>query len=82
MSPSRNSTASLVPTEAPDGTAALPKTPDSNNTSSSTVGLPRESRISRAITSTIALILCVPLFRQSIDFKVVKNLHFIQQTLE
>src|SRR5574338_174936 len=55
-SPSRNSMASREPVEAPEGTAARPITPDSSRTSASTVGLPRESRISRATTSTIALI--------------------------
>jgi len=43
------------PVDAPDGTAARPITPDSSSTSASTVGLPRESRISRATTSMIAL---------------------------
>ena len=47
MSPSRSSSASRVPVEAPDGTAARPTAPDSSVTSTSTVGLPRESRISR-----------------------------------
>ena len=49
--------ASRVPVEAPLGTAALPITPLSSSTSHSTVGLPRESRISRPTISTIALIL-------------------------
>src|SRR5882724_10539314 len=52
--------ASLEPVDAPDGTAARPETPDSSTTSASIVGLPRESRISRATTSTIALILIAP----------------------
>ena len=43
--PSRSSTASKRPVDAPDGTAARPKAPDSSRTSTSTVGLPRESRI-------------------------------------
>ena len=55
-SPSRNSTASREPVDAPEGTAARPIIPDSSNTSHSTVGFPRESRISRPIISTIALI--------------------------
>ena len=38
----------------PDGTAARPTTPLSSVTSTSTVGLPRESRISLALTSTIS----------------------------
>ena len=50
-SPSRSSTASNFPVEAPEGTAALPAAPDSSSTSTSTVGLPRESRIVRARTS-------------------------------
>ena len=48
--------ASREPVEAPEGTAARPITPDSSSTSASTVGLPRESRISRATTSTMAVI--------------------------
>src|SRR6185295_18357412 len=56
-SPSRNSMASRLPVDAPDGTAARPITPDSSSTSASTVGLPRESSISLAMTSTIALII-------------------------
>src|SRR5262245_65192111 len=56
LSPSRSSSASREPVEAPDGTAARPMTPDSSNTSASTVGLPRESRVSLATTSTIELI--------------------------
>src|SRR3990167_751284 len=48
--------ASREPVDAPEGTAARPMVPDSSNTSHSTVGLPRESRISRPTISTIALI--------------------------
>src|SRR6185295_10008581 len=48
--------ASRLPVDAPEGTAARPMTPDSSRTSASTVGLPRESSISLAMTSTIALI--------------------------
>ena len=48
LSPSRSSSASFSPVDAPDGTAARPRTPLSRVTSTSTVGLPRESRISRA----------------------------------
>ena len=40
--------ASCSPVEAPLGTAARPMVPSSSVTSTSTVGLPRESRISRA----------------------------------
>ena len=38
------------PVDAPEGTAARPCAPDSSHTSTSTVGLPRESRIWRACT--------------------------------
>ena len=54
--PSRSSTASCTPVDAPEGTAARPTAPDSSSTSTSTVGLPRESRIWRAWTWAIALI--------------------------
>src|SRR6478609_6244939 len=47
--------ASRAPVDAPDGTAARPMAPDSSSTSHSTVGLTRESRISRPMMSTIAL---------------------------
>ena len=53
LSPSRNSTASYRPVLAPEGTAARPIKPSDNRTSTSTVGLPRESSISRLFTSTI-----------------------------
>ena len=53
LSPSLNSKASLEPVDAPDGAAARPKEPSSKYTSASTVGLPRESIISRPITLTI-----------------------------
>ena len=43
--------------EAPDGTAARPTSPLSSCTSTSTVGLPRESRISRALMSEIVLMI-------------------------
>ena len=52
---SDSSIASFEPVDAPEGTAARPETPDSSATSASIVGLPRESRISRAMTSTMAL---------------------------
>src|SRR5712691_3638606 len=51
--PSRFSIASCTPVEAPDGTAARSMTPVSRVTSTSTVGLPRLSRISRAWMSAI-----------------------------
>ena len=53
FSPSRNSCASNAPVDAPDGTPALERVPSERPISTSTVGLPRESRISRAITFSI-----------------------------
>jgi hypothetical protein len=53
--------ASREPVDAPEGTAARPLMPDSSTTSASTVGLPRESRISRAMTSTMALMRKLPM---------------------
>src|SRR5438552_8695165 len=47
LSPSRSSTASCAPVDAPLGTIAVPTAPDARNTSTATVGSPRESRISR-----------------------------------
>src|SRR5579885_2099267 len=47
LSPSRSSSASPSPVEAPEGTIALPVT-SSPESSTSTVGKPRESRTSRA----------------------------------
>ena len=44
------------PVEAPEGTAARPITPHSRITSTSTVGLPRESRISRATIFSIFIL--------------------------
>ena len=52
-SPSRNSTASNCPVDAPEGTAARPVAPDSSTTSTSTVGFPLESRICRPCTRAI-----------------------------
>src|SRR4249919_594668 len=52
-SPSRSSSASRSPVDAPDGTAARPNAPPASVTSTSTVGLPRESRISRPSTFAI-----------------------------
>ena len=54
--PSRSSTASNSPVEAPEGTAAQPRAPESSTTSTSTVGLPRESRIWRAWMRSILAI--------------------------
>ena len=53
LSPSLNSTASYIPVDAPDGTAALPTMPLSKITSTSTVGLPLESSISLPFISFI-----------------------------
>lgn len=53
LSPSLSSTASYIPVEAPDGTAAR-NIPLCVCTSASTVGLPRESMIWRPTTFTIA----------------------------
>ena len=57
LSPSRSSVASCSPVDAPEGTAALPTKPDESSTSTSTVGFPRESRISLALTSVIIFIM-------------------------
>jgi len=54
LSPSRNSTASRVPVEAPDGTPASARVPSPRVTSTARVGRPRESRISRALTLLIS----------------------------
>src|SRR5206468_1524094 len=54
-SPSRSSTASCSPVDAPLGTAARPVAPLASVTSASTVGWPRLSRISRACTEMIVL---------------------------
>ena len=51
-SPSRNSNASCLPLDAPDGTEALPK-PPSSKISASTVGLPLLSIICLPINSII-----------------------------
>src|SRR5438552_18781266 len=56
-SPSRSSTASCSPVEAPLGTAARPAAPLERVTSASMVGLPRLSRISRARTEMIVLMM-------------------------
>src|SRR5215207_7457195 len=62
LSPSRSSTASKAPVEAPEGTAARPSDPSSKMTSTSTVGLPRESRISRApMNSILATVSAFPM---------------------
>ena len=57
LPPSRNSTASFSPVEAPEGTAARPMIPLDSVTSTSTVGFPRESKISRALTFSITSVI-------------------------
>src|SRR5664280_1159848 len=64
LSPSRSSTASLAPVEAPDGTAARPTEPSTSTTSTSIVGLLRESRIWRASIRSIVVI-ATPVRRRS-----------------
>src|SRR5690606_38677064 len=54
-SPSRSSTASKAPVDAPDGTMARPYEPSSMTTSTSTVGLPRESSTSLPNTCSISI---------------------------
>jgi hypothetical protein len=53
--PFRSSSAFRVPIEAPEGTAARPNAPGARRTSTSTVGLPRLSKIWRAWTRGPAL---------------------------
>ncbi len=53
LPPSRSSIASNAPVDAPDGTAARLTVPSSSATSTSMVGFPRESRISRAPTASM-----------------------------
>lgn len=54
LPPSRSSTASWMPVDAPEGTEARTKMPSVVVRSTSTVGLPRESMISRACTRATA----------------------------
>jgi len=53
LSLSRSSTTSWTPVLAPDGTENLPEAPLSNLQKTSTVGFPRESIISLAVTKFI-----------------------------
>ena len=63
LSPSRSSQASWMPVLAPLGTAARPNEPSASSTSTSTVGLPRLSRICRAWMSTIVELMAdIPIF--------------------
>ena len=65
LSPSRSSQASWTPVLAPLGTAARPNEPSASSTSTSTVGLPRLSRICRARMSTmVELMADVPFSRR------------------
>ncbi len=66
-SPSRSSTASCLPVDAPDGTAARPTSPELSSTSTSTVGLPRESRICRPRTAAISVLTAPPWRGRSSD---------------
>src|SRR6185437_12254844 len=62
-SPSRRSTASREPVEAPDGTPARAAAPSESRTVTASVGRPRESRISSAdksTTSNVAIICSCP----------------------
>ena len=54
LSPSRSSSASNSPVDAPLGAAPLPMVPSVSQTSASTVGLPLESMISLPITFSIS----------------------------
>src|SRR5262249_51158938 len=56
---------------APDGTAARPTEPSSRTTSTSTVGLPRLSRISRPMMSTMAVMSSSPEVRMWLDLAAV-----------
>ena len=56
-SPSRNSKASFSPVDAPEGTDASALMPESRVTCAATVGVPRESRISRAYIPLIFIFL-------------------------
>ena len=54
LSPSRSSSASNSPVDAPLGAAPRATVPSASQTSASTVGLPRESMISRPTTFSIS----------------------------
>src|SRR5262245_1237836 len=60
LSPSPSSSASWPPVEAPEEMIARPISPLLRCTSTSTVGLPRESRTSRAIISSINVLIVAP----------------------
>jgi hypothetical protein len=66
-----------VPVDAPDGTAARPIAPFATITSASTVGLPRESMISRALMSAIFVIASIP--RMAVFHGLVQLLQHLEQ---
>src|SRR6266540_2080154 len=80
-SPSRSSSTSCAPVEAPDGTAARPTLLSARRTSTSTVGLPRESRISRARTASISLI-GSPIVWPNVDSRLDFTLAFGEDRLD
>src|SRR2546423_11372518 len=80
LSPSRSSTASCSPVDAPLGTAAVPLAPLARVTSVSTVGLPRLSRISRACTEIRVLIVERTLPRLRLKGNQ-RRAHFVPQPL-
>src|SRR4029078_731751 len=57
LPPSRRSTASPLPVEAPAGAIARPRAPPASVTSASTVGRPRESQTRRPRTEMISVVL-------------------------
>src|SRR5450759_5675509 len=74
MSPSRSSTASNAPVDAPDGIPARANVPSSRATSTSTVGLPRESRISRAPTASMLAMMLLELLGLSGPESIFRDL--------
>src|SRR5262249_478724 len=70
LSPSRSSSASREPVDAPEGTAARPNPPPVTVPSTSTVGLPRESRISRPTTRLICTKKPLKKRRQATGFRL------------
>ena len=72
LSLSRNSTASKLPVEAPEGTIALPLKPPSVITSTSIVGFPLESKTSKAFTFLISKYLSI----KNKPPKIFDNLHY------
>ena len=67
-SPSRSSTASRTPVDAPDGTPALPVRPSVDRSSTYKVGRPRESRISNASTALMRMVRPVMVCRRVVVF--------------